>query len=223
MNVLKKNVPFVIAFLGLAASVLFAANYPAVESIGTKVRLPVFHGATTWANLMAFAVMALVALLYVFGGNEKFYRLTEGLRWTNIGVWFTGTGLGFIAALNTWDFTGSKTPAMELLLSDPRLIAQLLIALGGIIILILPTVFEKKKHLAIADITFAVATFAGLAWATNAGKALHPDSPVLNSDEFIIKALFFCMVIGMSLFIAAMTVGIANAHTRSLASKEASK
>lgn len=220
MNALKKNTPYAIAFLGLFASILFAVNYPAVESIGTKVRLPVFHGATTWANLMGFAVMAVLAFLYILRGSEKIYRLTEALRWTNIGLWIVGAALGFLAALSTWDFTGSLTGPFEVLISDPRLISQLLIALAGIVVLILPTILESKKSLAIADLAYAIATLGGLLWATNAGKALHPDSPVMNSDEFIIKALFFCMVIGMSLFTAAMTVGIANSRTRRLAAKQ---
>lgn len=180
----------IIAFVG---AVITALNYPAVEGIGTKVRLPVFHGAMTWANLVILALLALLALNFLIRKTDSGYGYSEAFRWVAIAMWIIGSVLGFIAALNTWDFTGSQTPVIQLLMGDPRLVIQLIVALSGLIVLILPTITESRKILAGVDLAFPILTFAGLSWAVNAGRALHPDSPVLNSDELKIKFLFFLM------------------------------
>lgn len=197
-----------IAFIGLVASIVTALNYPAVESLGTKVRLPVFHGATTWANLVVFVALALAALAFLITNDERAYRKSEALRWVAIGMWIAGSILGFLSALNTWDFTGSQTPVLQLLMADPRLVIQVIVALVGLIVLILPMVFDSRKVLAAADLIFPLGTFAGLAWAMNAGRALHPDSPVMNSSEFKIKALFFMMFGFMLIFAFAASFAI---------------
>lgn len=211
MSTLTKNkaatTGAIVAIVTLIAAIITALNYPAVEGLGSKVRLPVFHGAMTWATLVIFGVLGLVALNYIVRKTDRGYRYSEAFRWTAIVLWFIGTILGFIAALNTWDFTGSQTPVIELLMGDPRLVIQLIIALIGIMILILPVISESRMVLAIADLIFPVATFVGLNWAVNAGRALHPDSPVLNSTEFKIKALFF-MMFGF-LLISALASGYA--------------
>lgn len=163
-----------VGLLGLAGSIFFAVNYPPVEGIGAKVRLPVFHGAMAWANLMVFAVLIVYAILFLVKKDEKYYRMSEGIRWTAIAMWFAGTVFGFLAAMNTWDFTGSKTPEIQRLMSDPRLIAQVCIALGGLVMIVLPLIIEKKRSMSIADIVFPAVIFVALAWAMNAGKALHP-------------------------------------------------
>ena len=215
------KLPAAIGLLGLGGSIFFAVNYPAVESIGTKVRLPVFHGAMTWANLMVFAALIVYAILFLVKKDEKYYRMGEATRWTAIAMWFAGTVLGFLAAMNTWDFTGSKTPAIELLMSDPRLIAQVCIALAGLVMIILPLIFEKQRSMSVADIVFPAILFVALAWAMNAGKALHPDSPVLNSDEIIIKLLFFCMVISDMVMAAGFSAAIASFRTKRLSGARA--
>lgn len=214
------KLPAIVGALGLISAVTFALNYPAVESLGSKVRLPVFHGALTWATLMVFAAFGIVALIYIIKGNEKMYSWTTALRIVGIVMWFVGTVLGFLAAMNTWDFTGSKTPMMELLMADPRLVIQIVISLFGLALFVLPLIIESQKGRAIADFIFAAATFGGLGWAMSAGKALHPDSPVMNSDEFIIKALFFAMVISNLVMAAGFSSAIVSARTNRLAQKE---
>ena len=48
--------------VGLIAALGFTLSFPAVEGLGTKVRLPVFHGAMTWVNLALFSVLAVLAI-----------------------------------------------------------------------------------------------------------------------------------------------------------------
>lgn len=217
------KLPAAVGALGLIAAITFALNYPAVENLGSKVRLPVFHGALTWANLMVFAALGLVALVYLIKGNEKAYRWTEALRFISVIMWIVGTVLGFLAAMNTWDFTGSQTPMLTLLMSDPRLVIQIVVALFGLALFVLPLIVESHKVRAAVDFIFVLVMAVGLGWAMNAGKALHPDSPVMNSDEFIIKALFFCMVISNLVMAAGFSSAIVAYRTNSLAKRSAKK
>lgn len=188
------QLPAAVAVIGLIASIVFAMNYPAVEGIGDKVRLPVFHGAMTWANLVAFAALALSAVMFLVKGSEVWWARTSGYRYVTVAMWLVGSVLGFAAAMNTWDFTGSKTPAIELMLADPRLLIQLIISLMSIAVLVLPLVTDSRKLRAVFDVIFVAALWISLGIATQSERGLHPDSPVLNSDEIIIKLLFFAMV-----------------------------
>lgn len=214
------KLPACVGLLGLIAAVTCALNYPAVESLGAKVRLPVFHGALTWANLMVFVPFGIMALVYFFKGNEQAYRWVSALRIVTVSMWIVSTVLGFLAAMNTWDFTGSQTPMMELLMSDPRLVAQIVIGLCGIALFVLPLIVESKKVRALVDFIFVFGTGTGLSWAMTAGKALHPDSPVLNSSDFIIKALFFAMVISNLVMAAGFSSALVAARSNPLATKE---
>jgi len=129
---------FVAAAVALAVGVFLATQFPAVEGLGAKVRLPVFHGAFTWANLSAFSLMAQF--------------------WT------------------------------------------LLLAL---LLLLLPLFVDGLRALAIGDIAFTAVMWTLLLRAIlGPGRALHPDSPVLNSPEMKIKLLFFGMF--LSLLLAAL-------------------
>ncbi len=58
----------------------------------------------------------------------------------------------------------------------------------------MPLFLEKPTWLATADIVFTALMWTLLLRAIlGPGRALHPDSPVLNSSELKIKALFFGM------------------------------
>lgn len=208
------KLPAIVGVLGLISSLTIALNYPAVENLGSKVRLPVFHGALTWANLIVFVAMALAAIIYFIRNSEQSYRWVSALRVVSVCMWLVGTVLGFLAAMNTWDFTGSKTPMVELLMADPRLVAQIIIGLAGLALFVLPLIVESHKVRAMIDFLFVAGTLGGLGWAMTAGKALHPDSPVLNSTEFVIKALFFGMVISNLVMAAGLSSAIVS--TRSI-------
>lgn len=211
--------PAIVATIGLIASVVFAVNYPAVEGIGDKVRLPVFHGAMTWANLVAFIALALSAVLFLAKGSELWWARTSGFRYVTVAMWLVGSVLGFAAAMNTWDFTGSKTPAIDLMLADPRLLIQLIISLMSVAVLVLPLVIESRKVRAAFDVVFVAALWISLTIATQSERGLHPDSPVMNSDEVIIKLLFFAMVAAQLVF----AFGAGSAATNLLLERAASR
>jgi len=76
-------------------------------------------------------------------------------------------------------------------ISDPRLMAQFWVCILAVLLLVMPLLLEERRYLAVADIAFT-----GLMWflllraILGPGRALHPDSPVMNSDEIMIKLIF---------------------------------
>lgn len=193
----------VAAAVALALAMFAASRFPAVEGLGTKVRLPVFHGALTWANLSVFALMALLAIAFIATRSEGVFRFAGGLRWVSVPMWLVGSGLGLYAALNTWDLTGSKSSVLSVISADPRLMAQFWVLLLAFALLLLPLFLESAVGIAAGDLIFNVVMWTLMLRAIlGPGRALHPDSPVWNSDEMAIKLIF--VGIFLSLFVAAL-------------------
>jgi hypothetical protein len=172
-------------------------SIPAVKGLGDKVKLPLFHGASTWVDLMLFVLMGLAAVAYLATRRDSVYAWEVGLRAIAAPLWLINSVLGLIAALNTWDFTGSKQSPFSAVMQDPRLVAQMIILLGVAMLLLLHwLVLDKRTHKAIADIIFVIVGVVLLSdiFLDPAKRALHPDSPVLNSG-FEIKGPFFGIVL----------------------------
>jgi hypothetical protein len=187
----------VIALSALVAYLLY--SIPAVKGLGDKVKLPLFHGASTWVDLMLFVFMGLAAIVYLITRRDSVYAWEVGLRTIAAPLWLLNSILGLLAALNTWDFTGSKESPLTSVMQDPRLVAQMIILLCVMILLLLVwLVLEKRWHKAIADIVFVAIGVALLSdiFLDPAKRALHPDSPVLNSG-FEIKGPFFGIVLSI--------------------------
>jgi hypothetical protein len=146
-----------------------------------------------------------------------------GLRAIAAPLWLINSALGLIAALNTWDFTGSKEAPLSAAMQDPRLVAQMIILLGVAMLLLLDwLVLEKREHKAIADIVFVIFGVALLSdiFLDPAKRALHPDSPVLNSG-FEIKGPFFGIVLsilGITLLLSWLVSRYIGPETVSLSS-----
>ena len=187
-----------IAVLAITVAVIIA-NIPAVKGLGDKVKLPLFHGGSTWVDLMLFAAMGVLALVYLIGRRDSVYAWEVGLRAVATPLWVLNTVLGLLAALNTWDFTGSKESPLIAVQQDPRLVAQFVLLLGIAMLLLLDwLVLERRLHKAIADLAFTVVATVLLSdiFLDPAKRALHPDSPVLNSG-WEIKGPFFGMVLAV--------------------------
>lgn len=208
--------PLGVAVAAFAAALLMVAIFPAVEGLGDKVKLPVFHGAMTWVNLLAFSLMGVAAVAYSIARRDAVYRWEEALRWVAVPMWLVGSAMGFLAAMRTWDFTGSKSSRLEIVFADPRLMAQFWILLAGFTLLAAGTLVEDRRWLAVFDIGFVAAMWAVLLRAVlGPGRALHPDSPVLNSEELRIKAIFFGMVIFQAIAAIAVAWFVRSLRARS--------
>lgn len=194
-----------VVVVALAATVAWLlSTVPAVQGLGNRVKLPLFHGGSTWVDLMLFTLMGVSAVIYLIGRSDRAYAWEVGFRSVAAPLWAVNSVLGYIAALSTWDLTGSKEAPFVLAMQDARLKAQIALLLGVGIVLVLDwLVFDKRFHKAIADVVFVVVMWTLLAdiFLDPVKAALHPNNPVLNSG-WEIKGPFFGMV--AALF--AMTV-----------------
>jgi len=209
------------AVLSLSAVVGYLLyTIPAVKGLGNKVKLPLFHGASTWVDLMLFVLMGIAAIAYLATRRDAVYAWEVGLRSVAAPLWLVNSALGLVAALNTWDFSASKESPLAAVMQDPRLVAQMVL-LGGVAMLLLMDwlVLDSRAHKALADIVFVAAGTVLLSdiFLDPAKRALHPDSPVLNSS-LEIKGPFFGIVLaflGVMLILAWLAsryVGADAAH-----------
>lgn len=212
---LRRYMPPALLAVGLVAAVAFTMAFPEVEGLGGRVRLPVFHGAMTWVNLVGFALLGVAAATFLVTRRDRLYPWVESLRWVAISTWLIGSGLGFTAAVRTWDFTGSQSSPLEVAMGDPRMIAQFWIVLLGLAVFALALIIEDRRWLAAADVAYVAVAWAVLLRAVlGPGRALHPDSPVLNSEEIFIKLMFFGIVGGLALAFAGATWWLAARRVR---------
>ncbi|NTU71393.1 MAG: hypothetical protein HGB10_06205 [Coriobacteriia bacterium] len=181
-------------------------NLPEVIGLGSKVKLPIFHGASTWVDLMLFLLLGIVAVIFLIRRNDRLYGWVVGLRAVAMPLWALNSVMGFVAAMSAWDFTGSSQSPLVVARQDPRLTAQFVLLLGvGIVLLLDWLVLETRFQKAIADVTFVVIAAFLLSdiFLDPAKRALHPDSPVLNSG-WEIKGPFFGIV---AAWFAVMLIG----------------
>ena len=204
------------AVVVLAAVIAYLlAIIPPVVGLGNKVKLPIYHGASTWVDLMLFTFMGLLAIAYLATRRDGIYAWEVGFRAIAAPLWLVNSVLGFLAALSTWDFTGSKESPLVLIRQDPRLMAQAFLLLGvGILLVLVWLVLDKRAHKAMADLAFVVAMWAVLAnvFLDPNKAALHPNSPVLHSG-WEIKGPFLGIV-GCILAISVVLAWVVSLYVR---------
>jgi hypothetical protein len=216
--------PSVLAVIGAIVVALGAVvgwlllSIPPVVGLGNRVKLPLLHGGATWVNLMLFVFMGASGIVYLATRDERAYALEVGFRTIASPLWLASSILGYIAAASTWDFTGSKESRLTIIASDPRLMAQILL-LAGVAVLLLADwfVLDGRRHKAMLDIIFTVFGTVVMAdiFLDPVKRALHPDSPVMNSG-WDIKLPFFAMV-AVILTIGVLLAWAASTFVRPLA------
>jgi hypothetical protein len=190
----------------LVAAVALTQTIPPVEGLGDKVRLPMFHGASTWVNIATFTIMGLFALLYLIFRRAELYRWEVGFKWVSAPLWIANSTMGVIAAANTWDFTGSSDTPLVVIRQDPRLLAQFqLLALLLLVLVLQWWLVHSDGWRSFLDLVYVIVFWLLLrgVFTDEAARALHPDSPVLNSAADI-QIPFFSIV--ACLFVASCLV-----------------
>jgi hypothetical protein len=205
----SRNVVLIAVGAMVALSVLvfvLVMRLPDVVGLGSRVKLPIFHGASTWVDLMLFVMLGIAAIIFIVRRTDASYAWVVGLRSVALPLWAANSVMGFVAAMSAWDFTGSSQSPLVVARQDPRLTAQFVILMGaGVVLLLDWLVHEKRLHKAITDIVFVALATVLLSdiFLDPAKRALHPDSPVLNSG-WEIKGPFFAIV---AAWLAVMLIG----------------
>jgi len=188
------------AIASIAGAVLLTGLIPPVVGLGETVRLPIFHGASTWVNLGAFTLLGVVALVSLATGRRELDGWAAGIRYVSVAMWLVNTALGAFAAMKTWDFTGSEEGFLTIAQQDPRLIvqAQLLLLAGALLVAV--SLADCRRVRAAMDITFVAMMWwlLGSALTSPEARVLHPDNPVMNSGPEI-QLPFFAILAALSL------------------------
>jgi hypothetical protein len=185
----------------LGGALVLTRSIPVEKVLGTRIYLPIFHGASTWVDIMLFVVMGVFAVAYLITRREGAYAWEVGFRAIAAPLWLINTGLGLMAALGTWDFTASKSNPFAEAIKDPRLSAQFWLLMCLILVLALLLLLDKLWQKSLADLGYLVvmAVLLGNVLINPEKRALHPDNPVLNSG-LDIKGPFFgivaCLLLG---------------------------
>ena len=189
--------PIILTALGLSAALAMTMKFPPIIGLGTLVRLPAFHGALTWANFFLFAVLIIVGFTTYFAHKARLYSWSKALRFSAIGLWIFNFLLGLFASTLTWNFEAASQPAFMYFMQEPRVQMQFFVTLLGLIVLLLPLIFNKWSTLSFFDGLYGVLTLGMAYAATQLGSSLHPPSPVMNAEESIIRIVFLAMTFSL--------------------------
>jgi hypothetical protein len=161
----------IVVLAGVAGALTFAV--PADVQLGAMVRLPIFHGASTWVNMALFAFAGIAGLAYAVTRRDSLYAWASAFRYLAVPWWIVNTILGIVSMRLLWNVID---------LSEPKLLATFGIMLGGGVVLAIDFGFGKRLWTGLADAVLAVGVWALL---LSAREFLHPDNPVMNSGPEI--------------------------------------
>lgn len=186
-----------IPLLALACAA-FAFTIPADAKLGTMVRFVMFHGASTWVNMLTFTLAGVLGLVYVISSKTTFGRWGEAFRWISLPLWTVNTALGILSMQLIWG---------GILWDEPRLMMTFALEAAAIIILAVQLIFDHPKAPAVLDALLAIALWFMVLVLPN---MFHPDSPVFSSGNWEYIGRF----LGMVLTLAGIAVCIATLIAR---------
>lgn len=170
----------VVASAGLVAAV------PVEVRLGQLLKLVLFHGASTWVDLLAFTLQALLGAAFLVLGRSSLYSWARTLRYIGPIWWAANTVMGIVSMRLAWG---------GFVWGEPRMRMTLWILVASFALLGLDQFVERRRILAAGDIAIGV-----LLWSLvlASPKVMHPDNPVFASSGTII-GLFIGMVVVMLL------------------------
>jgi hypothetical protein len=171
----------VLAAAVVACAVLVALT-PYEQMLGDWLKLVLFHGASTWVNLVTFTVAGILAVVYMVGRRPGVYAYTAATRYVSFSLWIFNTALGMLSAWLTW---GSA------FWGEPRLQASFWVLLALAIAIAVDILVDKPMLHSGIDIAIALAVW-GFVFLTP--REIHPDSPVMASG-WGIRGIFAGMVL----------------------------
>jgi hypothetical protein len=181
---------YVVMGVALAGCAVAVAMVPVDTMLKDLLRPVLFHGASTWVNLLTFTLAAILAVVYLVNRRPATYAYVAAIRYTSFSLWILNTLMGMYSAYITW---GSS------FWSEPRLQASfwiILLLAGAMAVDIL--VDRPVIHSAF-DIVIGLGVWA---FVFLTPRDIHPDSPVMASG-WGIKAIFAAIVItwGIAVFV----------------------
>jgi hypothetical protein len=163
---------------------------PIEKTLGTTIRMVYLHGAWVWTAIIALGLSALVGLLALLLGKDNLHAWSQALGRTWLCFWLTYLPMSLWVQMLTWG---------GVMWDEPRWIIPLRLGIAGLALQAGLSLVNKKIFTSAANAVFAVVL--GLSLFT-APTAMHPDSPIQNSDSSAIK-LYFALLLTLILLAAA--------------------
>lgn len=154
--------------------------------LGVMVRFVMFHGASTWVNMLTFTLAGIGGALFAATGNTVFGRWGEAFRWISLPLWAVNTVLGLLSMRLIWG---------GVLWNEPRLLMSFGLLAAAVVILAVQLIFDHPRVPAALDAVLAAALWALVLLLPN---LFHPDSPVFSSGNWGYIGRFIGMVVSLA-------------------------
>jgi len=183
----------------VAAAVIAVLLVPPEQTLGTVIRVIYFHGAWVWTGIALFGAAGVTGLLALLTRRVPVYTWSTALGWSGLFYWLTYLPMSLWLMQLSWN---------GFFFDEPRWRVPFGFAVVGTLLQIGLLLIRKRELTAIANTLFAAALIYGLSTLTS---ILHPDSPISDSNSFLIKGLFIlvivlCLVSGFVLTLAGRSL-----------------
>jgi len=172
---------------------------PPEQTLGTVIRVIYFHGAWVWTGIALFGAAGVSGLLALLTRRDPAFTWSTALGWSGLFYWLTYLPMSLWLMQLSWN---------GFFFDEPRWRVPFGFAVVGTLLQIGLLLIRKRELTAIANTLFAAALIYGLSTLTS---ILHPDSPISDSNSFLIKGLFIlvivlCLVSGFVLTLAGRSL-----------------
>jgi hypothetical protein len=183
----------------VAAAVIAVLMVPPEQSLGTVIRVIYFHGAWVWTGIALFGAAGVTGLLALLSRREQVYAWSTAFGWSGLFYWLTYLPMSLWLMQLSWN---------GFFFDEPRWRVPFGFAVVGSLLQLGLILIRKRELTAIANALFAAALIYGLSTLTS---ILHPDSPISDSNSFLIKGLFIlvtvlCLASGFVLTLAVRSL-----------------
>lgn len=163
----------------LALIAMVALLGPAERSLGSQVRVVYLHGVWVWTALAAFVASGVAGLVGFLGRRDSWHCWSRDLGRTGLFFWITYLPLSLWAMQTTWN---------GLFLSEPRWRLALVFSISGLLLQMGLSLLGSLRLTALGNIAFIGLLLYTLVRTEN---VMHPASPILTSDAWLIRIYFF--------------------------------
>ncbi|MCX8007691.1 MAG: hypothetical protein N3B11_06215 [Coriobacteriia bacterium] len=194
---MRKGLLAGLAGAGVVLAVAAVLLTPPDQKLGGMVRFVMYHGASTWVNMLTFTVAGVLGLA-TLAGRDGARAFGEAFRWVALPHWVVNTILGLISMKLIWG---------GILWNEPRLMMTFGILAGALLVLAAQFMLDSPKVPAALDAMLAAALWVLVLVLPN---LFHPDSPVFNATNRIYVATFFGMVASVALVVMPVALAVAS-------------
>mgnify|MGYP001036825282 FL=1 len=166
--------------LALIASVTLLG--PAERSLGRQVRVVYLHGAWVWTALAGFSLAGLTGLVGLLSRRQGWHCWSRALGRTGLFFWITYLPLSLWAMQANWN---------GLFLSEPRWRLAWVFSVSGLLLQLGLSLIGDLRWHSLGNLAFVGVLFYSLLHTEN---VLHPASPILTSDVWLIRGYFFALL-----------------------------